>query len=290
MFSFPLLSLSPVLSSCRSAPLIWRRVRFGAELCHPCRHSWPVPVPRPGSRAALGCGLLPGWAWAGAGQDEGHVGKPGSAEPVAGQGRTVGRQRQTGLQICWGRDWQCWGADVDPGQWQGAGPWWRQGWPQRVMVVPSEPDKLSVMVPLLLSQHPFSLCHAQLTMSQGLCCRIQLVFLCTVINTSSHGMAAGNLSLYKTVPVLCRAKQKENKQGTVSGWLVKVPPQLKQAGDIPVAPEWGPALPAMQLSGSRGLGLYLISSWPVRNRPLWALCCWSIFKRCYCVDIVPSLL
>lgn len=132
-------------------------------------------------------GLL--WAWTGAGQDGGHTGEPGSAEPVA-----VGRQRLTELQICWGRDWQPCGPDMGPKQWQGAGRWWRQGWPQRVMVVPSEPDKLSVLMPLLLPRHPCSLCHARLTVSRPLLPYPACTSVYSHKHLSPHGMAAGNRS------------------------------------------------------------------------------------------------
>lgn len=146
------------------------------------------------------------------------TGEPGSAEPLARQGSAVGAQRLTGLQVCWGRGWQSCGAGMAPGQQQGpgggkAGP--RESWwcPQSLT---SSWCRWSL--PLLLSWHP---CCLRRAMSQGLCCHTQPVFLCT--STSSFGMTAGHCFLYRTVSVLCRAKQKENKLGPVCGWFAKVP-------------------------------------------------------------------
>lgn len=249
----------------------------------------PVPPPRPGSRAALGvgtAGLAMGWGR----QDVGQTGNCLSrAHGQAGQ--DCGRRRLTGLQVCWG--WH--------------GPWAVAGWGALLEARLAPVSRGGALrawqalcvdgpVPPPITASLFSVSCPDSACPKASACT-QPVFLCTLINTSSHmGWLLGTtacikLCLYKAGPVqhcacAVRAEQKENKLGTVSGWFVKVPPQLKQAGARPAAPEQDPALPAVQLSGSTGLVLYLISSWPGRNRHLWALCCCSVFKRCYCVDIV----
>lgn len=230
MFWFALLSLSPVLSSCRLHPWSWLRVSSGAALGRP--GAAPVPASWPGSRAAMGT------CWLGMGRGrpgcEPHRGA-GSAAPAARQGSAVGRRRLSGSQVCWAGSWTV----------AGAGLWRRQGWPQWAMVVPSEPDKLTVLMASAPSPIMASLFSAS-CLTHHVSRPLLPYPACISLYTHQHlipcGMAAGCCCLYITVPVLCRAKQKENKLGTVSGWFVKALPQLDQAGVVPAAPEQGPAM------------------------------------------------
>lgn len=83
----------PVLPSCQSAP---PELAAGEVWCG------AVQAREQGSPGPW----APAWGWARteAGQDVRHTGEPGSAEPMARRGRTVGRRRLTGLRVCWDRD------------------------------------------------------------------------------------------------------------------------------------------------------------------------------------------